>query len=259
MAERGTSADTALGGQCGTGFQPVSVRKDRLEACPTLARPQSHPKAAWRLRFPPHSKASLAFPGVPFSRLRRPQSDWLCELKLGTTLPPHPCRGIPVRKGGSGRRDSNSRHSRWQRDALPTELRPRFRERESRGGVRGGARVFFHGGKMRAMRGRFSLRHPALPYQSTLSFRGEVSAWAKAAGNVGYASSLSGMEPTQTIIAWVVSDGVHGLRAGDARGFCRPMLQPGQAGSLSHIAVTAPPGFIRIRPLFSVPLTALHF
>ena len=39
-------------------------------------------------------------------------------------LPGNPC------DEESGRRDSNSRHSRWQRDALPTELRPRFRGRK---------------------------------------------------------------------------------------------------------------------------------
>ena len=44
---------------------------------------------------------------------------------------------------GSGRLDSNQRHSRWQRDALPTELRPRFRERETRGSARRRARAFF--------------------------------------------------------------------------------------------------------------------
>ena len=55
--------------QCRTGFQPVSARMDRLEACPTFARVQSPPKAAWRLRFPPHSKASRGLRPPPNRRI----------------------------------------------------------------------------------------------------------------------------------------------------------------------------------------------
>lgn len=37
----------------------------------------------------------------------------------------NPCVRYEPQKNWSGRQDSNQRPSRWQRDALPTELRPR--------------------------------------------------------------------------------------------------------------------------------------
>ena len=52
------------------------------------------------------------------------------------------CRSLPLVARESGRRDSNSRHSRWQRDALPTELRPRFRGQDTKGSFRRHARFF---------------------------------------------------------------------------------------------------------------------
>ena len=61
-----------------------------------MACPQSPPKAAWRLRFPPHSKASLGFPGVPLSTDARDDAlasaDFTANLRapMSTALPDRP-------------------------------------------------------------------------------------------------------------------------------------------------------------------------
>jgi len=69
------------------------------------------------------------------------------------------------------------------------------------------------------------------------------------------------MEPMQTKTACVVPDGMRGLRPGDPHRFGPPMLQPGQAGSLSYIAATSPRRFISQKqgPRRSMPVDASAF